>query len=65
VPFEVVKERISAGKVEMLAHDRLAGAGIAGGGWPTELTPYVALLALALMVGEGFLANRFYRPQSG
>ncbi|KPK65095.1 MAG: hypothetical protein AMK73_03950 [Planctomycetes bacterium SM23_32] len=60
VEFEEIKEAIRAGSVR-LAAEASFGADAAGGeGGLRELTPYAALLALALLVAECFLANRFY-----
>jgi len=62
VPFERLKECIRAGRVELVGRHAppAAEAGAANG--PAELTPYVAILALVLLLLECFLANRFYRP---
>lgn len=61
VPFEKIRDRIAAGQVRLVAGASLAEGQIEEGGRGGELTPYVALVALGLLVAECFLANRFHR----
>ncbi|MHC5035579.1 MAG: hypothetical protein ACYTFZ_11145, partial [Planctomycetota bacterium] len=60
VPFETVRESIRAGTVELVAAASLGEAPTATAGAVKELAPFLACLALVLMVAECFLANRFY-----
>jgi hypothetical protein len=64
VPFEKVKKSIRAGKVELMTEATLSTDNVAAGGSTRELTPYLALLALSLLLAESFLANRFYGSAS-
>ncbi|MFW6190009.1 MAG: vWA domain-containing protein [Planctomycetota bacterium] len=61
VPFEEVSDAIRAGTVEQMGDLQLeAGSGAPAAG-AREVTPWVILLALAALVAELFLSNRFYR----
>lgn len=60
VPFEKVQASVRAGKVELVAEASFGEGEIEQAGGARELTPYLALLALAFLVAECFLANRFY-----
>ncbi len=62
VPFEQIKDCIRAGRVELVADASFIGGELAAGGGIGELTPYLALAALALLLAECFLANRFHKP---
>ncbi len=61
VPWEGVAGAIEAGSVKLVESARWGENGMGGAGGSRELTPYVALLALALLAAESWLANRFYR----
>jgi hypothetical protein len=60
VPWEGVQAAVHAGSVKLVQGARWAEGAIGEGSGSWEITPYVALLALALMVAECWLANRFY-----
>jgi len=60
VPFDKVKNSIHAGNVELVKEATLGADNVTEGGGSRELTPYLALLALGLLLTESFLANRFY-----
>ena len=60
VPFDEIKGSIAAGSVEQAEAASFAERGVEQAGSARELTPYLALLALALLAAECFLANRFY-----
>ena len=67
VEFDRVRRAVRAAHVGLaefgqLAEGDLPGGGAAGGS--RELAPYLALLVLALLAAESFLANRFYRTAS-
>ena len=62
LPFEQIEDCIRAGKVELVADASFVGGELGGGSRLGELTPYVALAALALLLAECFLANRFHKP---
>jgi hypothetical protein len=64
VPFERLKEAIRAGSVRMVDEASLGEGPVGAEASARELTPYAALLALALLMAECFLANRFYRSEA-
>jgi hypothetical protein len=55
-----LEEAIQARSVETVTEARFGENGGGGAGRSAELTPYLVLAALALLVLECFLANRFY-----
>ncbi|MFO7956926.1 MAG: BatA domain-containing protein [Candidatus Brocadiia bacterium] len=59
VPFPALAEAIKAETVELLG-ERMASDGGAGPAGSVELTPYLVGLALAMLLAECYLANRFY-----
>jgi hypothetical protein len=63
-PWDAVAKSISAGSLKLVESARWGSSGVAGAGGARELTPYVALLALALLAAESWMANRFYTPQA-
>jgi len=65
VPWQGVAEAVRAGSVKLVESARWGKNGVAGAGGSRELTPYVALLALALLAAESWLANRFYKGTTG
>jgi len=65
VPFDKVQRAVRAGKVELVGDGLPGGAAGAQAAGLGELTPYLALLGLLLLVAEGFLANRFYGVPKG
>ncbi|MHC4480838.1 MAG: hypothetical protein ACYS1C_07705, partial [Planctomycetota bacterium] len=65
IPFEEVQAAIQAKSVRLVEGPSVSEAAMAKGVGARELTPYAALLALALLVAECFLANRFYGSQGG
>ncbi len=64
VPFEDVQAAITAESVELVEAATFGGGPTGKGGMAREMTPYLALLALALLAAESFLANRFYGSAS-
>ncbi len=67
VDVEELKKAISAGRIEVLQEPGDAGDSASVSGRTRELTPYLALAALALLLVESLLSNRFYRtpPPAG
>jgi hypothetical protein len=63
VSLDDVRQSVHAGAVEALSEVRLDEGGVGRQARPGELTPYVALLALLMLMLEGFLANRFYSAE--
>ncbi len=64
VPLRRLKTALQAGRVELLEDEAVSRGPVREGGRAHELTPYVALAALLLLVAEGFVANRFYPAAS-
>jgi hypothetical protein len=60
VPFDEVKASIRAGSVELLTDVSFGSGGGEAGGTAREMAPYLAVLAMVLLVAECLLANRFY-----
>ncbi len=61
VQLEDLAGSVTAGAVRLLEEGVYAAeaAGVHRGAW--ELSPFIVVVALALLLAEGFLANRFYR----
>jgi hypothetical protein len=64
VAWAGVQAAIHAGNVKLVEGAKWGEDGIGGGSGSREITPYLALLALALLVAECWLANRFYGTTS-
>ena len=61
VTLEELKESINAGTIEVLQEPGDAEKSASVGGGISELTPYLALVAMVFLLAESLLANRFYR----